>query len=378
MGNQKCQKDKKNDLKVRSLCVKDGKIKFLRTQNLKVDETANIKNLNTQKLILNGLDVECALRGTSGLTIGSGFDSEDGTPKKPENVSQEIFDALVEVSETQRQAFEISWRNGREKLGLPTEPGVKIFGYKTLPAGFQGCDPNAINSINSLSYDFEIINQELNLTTGLLLASVYIQLGYVDKVSGDIVISELQIGNRQFQPSIDSVGSDTEPFTTSAFGEKFNGNLQLDDKTINLALSNMPDPNNTACLQLILYIEEGLDVYIPQSLQTNNRGFNTNGATLIQASFGATVCRLDPSFTATPVSGSAPLSVKFTSNTTVGSLSLVYNWDFGDGNSSEEVSPEYTYQNPGTYNATLTLQFAEGYGCPGVTATSSPVPITVS
>ncbi|MEZ5008235.1 MAG: T9SS-dependent M36 family metallopeptidase [Chitinophagales bacterium] len=34
---------------------------------------------------------------------------------------------------------------------------------------------------------------------------------------------------------------------------------------------------------------------------------------------------------------------------------LVYNWDFGDGNSSDEANPTHTYQNSGTYTVSLSI-----------------------
>lgn len=36
-----------------------------------------------------------------------------------------------------------------------------------------------------------------------------------------------------------------------------------------------------------------------------------------------------------------------------------YDWDFGDGNSSSDASPNHEYQNPGAYDVTLTLNYDE-------------------
>ncbi|HQH50552.1 MAG TPA: fibronectin type III domain-containing protein [Candidatus Cloacimonadota bacterium] len=61
-------------------------------------------------------------------------------------------------------------------------------------------------------------------------------------------------------------------------------------------------------------------------------------------------------FSATPVSGSAPLTVQFMDQSTAGTGSIVsWHWDFGDGGSSEEASPLHTYQNPGLYTVGLTV-----------------------
>ena len=63
-------------------------------------------------------------------------------------------------------------------------------------------------------------------------------------------------------------------------------------------------------------------------------------------------------FTATPEVGAPPLAVQFT-NTSVNATS--YRWTFNDGNdsTSTQVSPLFTYQNLGRYEATLTASNAE-------------------
>lgn len=59
------------------------------------------------------------------------------------------------------------------------------------------------------------------------------------------------------------------------------------------------------------------------------------------------------SATPTPVQGTAPLGVSFTDKST-GQISS-WSWDFGNGATSAEKSPQYTYQVPGTYTVKLTV-----------------------
>lgn len=59
------------------------------------------------------------------------------------------------------------------------------------------------------------------------------------------------------------------------------------------------------------------------------------------------------SFTANPPSGNAPLSVLF-SNMSSGEITIG-SWNFGDGQTSNEVNPTHTFNNPGTYNVVLTV-----------------------
>ncbi|MCB0263187.1 MAG: PKD domain-containing protein [Calditrichaeota bacterium] len=59
-------------------------------------------------------------------------------------------------------------------------------------------------------------------------------------------------------------------------------------------------------------------------------------------------------FRASPEAGSAPLRVNFT-NLSNGDIQEI-RWDFGDGQTSSRNNPEHTYQNPGTYQVTLTIR----------------------
>jgi PKD repeat protein len=58
-------------------------------------------------------------------------------------------------------------------------------------------------------------------------------------------------------------------------------------------------------------------------------------------------------FTASPGSGDAPLTVKFTDQS-AGQVTK-WTWDFGDGKGSSEQSPVHTYWSGGSYNVILTV-----------------------
>lgn len=64
-------------------------------------------------------------------------------------------------------------------------------------------------------------------------------------------------------------------------------------------------------------------------------------------------------FTASPTSGSAPLTVNFT-DTSSGNPTI-WHWDFGDETNSTEENPSHTYYTPGTYNVTLNASNSYGY-----------------
>jgi PhoPQ-activated pathogenicity-related protein/chitodextrinase len=82
-------------------------------------------------------------------------------------------------------------------------------------------------------------------------------------------------------------------------------------------------------------------------------------------------------FSATPDTGYAYLdSVKFIPGIQPsGAVNIeAYSWDFGDGNTSTEISPEHKYMAEGAYTATLTASYKHsmaGSGAPLLTASAS-------
>jgi hypothetical protein len=63
---------------------------------------------------------------------------------------------------------------------------------------------------------------------------------------------------------------------------------------------------------------------------------------------------------ATPITGTAPLTVSFTAIPTLGTPPYTYYWEFGDGTSSNEQNPNHTYDHAGNYNATVICTDALG------------------
>ncbi|MCX5769395.1 MAG: PKD domain-containing protein, partial [Candidatus Hydrogenedentes bacterium] len=66
----------------------------------------------------------------------------------------------------------------------------------------------------------------------------------------------------------------------------------------------------------------------------------------------------EASFTAAPTTGCIPLDVQFTDTST--GNPTAWEWDFGDGGSSSEQNPLYTYNTPGVYTVSLTVSNASG------------------
>jgi large repetitive protein len=67
---------------------------------------------------------------------------------------------------------------------------------------------------------------------------------------------------------------------------------------------------------------------------------------------------LKAGFTASPVNGPGPLTVKFTDNSTGSPIS--WTWDFGDGASSTVQNPTHNYTVPGSYTVSMVAKSASG------------------
>ncbi|WP_172436002.1 PKD domain-containing protein [Sediminicola luteus] len=64
---------------------------------------------------------------------------------------------------------------------------------------------------------------------------------------------------------------------------------------------------------------------------------------------------------ATPLTGLAPLNVSFSSEGSYDDAGIQnYNWDFGDGTTSQDQNPTHLYTESGTFQAILTVSDAEG------------------
>ena len=65
-------------------------------------------------------------------------------------------------------------------------------------------------------------------------------------------------------------------------------------------------------------------------------------------------------FTAEPDGGSAPLTVQFSNTSSGGVDPLTFDWEFGDGEASQESDPEHVYDAAGTFRVVLTAADADG------------------
>ena len=74
--------------------------------------------------------------------------------------------------------------------------------------------------------------------------------------------------------------------------------------------------------------------------------------------FGCDSVPTHAGFTASVLEGVAPLTTRFTDQSTASATS--WSWDFGDGSTSNLKSPQHTYTTPGRYSVELTVTGPEG------------------
>jgi PKD repeat protein len=110
----------------------------------------------------------------------------------------------------------------------------------------------------------------------------------------------------------------------------------------------------TSILRNPTYIYTGSGSY-NVTLTTNN----ALGITTLQRNNYIVIPPPTVAFTATPTTGTAPLTVQFTDDS---KEVETWNWNFGDGGTSSSENPVHTYNTPDTYTVTLTANNTNSQG----------------
>ena len=79
---------------------------------------------------------------------------------------------------------------------------------------------------------------------------------------------------------------------------------------------------------------------------------STTGCSSVASAGIITVIGVNSNFTATPLTGSPPLEVDFFNNSTTG-VNITYQWNFGDGSTSNDINPSNIFTTTGTYIVSL-------------------------
>ena len=131
----------------------------------------------------------------------------------------------------------------------PTVP-MKIYGIETITPGIWDsvCGLNKV--LSTLSYNLDVINRSINLSERAV--AVFLQVGWIE--NNIFTLREIDLGIRQFNPSLAAV-----------LGEQFSANLILPSALMERVIAAMPPiiPNNSAAVQLVVYVEDGIQIFSP-------------------------------------------------------------------------------------------------------------------
>ena len=149
----------------------------------------------------------------------------------------------------------------------------------------------------------------------------------------------------------------------------------------NFSISNLSYINNSGITSVLFVTNWDADNTPPtweadgQSLHEFYRGTTGDTAAYLVMNTTGTCGENLPApvsdFTATPLYGSAPLSVVFNDTSTGNPTS--WNWSFGDGSYSSLQNPSKLYSSSGTYTVNLTATNAAGSDSSEQTITATPV-----
>ena len=376
----KFRKLKVNKLRAKNLCAKNAKIDNLEVTNFKFAGQTGSANINvnnittnsidTKQFLLNGQDLTCYLTSQD-IDSNLGLDplGENGLPIHLANINDSLYNALQCNAESELEALRMRLEEGRQairkyesEMGCATcgpqgPVGMSIYGYITRPVlGIKQCGPLGPSSqsgvsgasgtngkiydiISSLSYNLEI-QYDVNevKSTQPRVVSVLCQIAYNSREigafgptgpckgpSGDcgrdvcdpVYLEEILIANKQYTPTLDYL-----------YGEIFSGVINFDTNLIEEAAIEMPDINNSAAVQLVFFVEDGLVPYSQSSTRGNEKCTTNCYSTeqrktlpaqtcpegYIKCSDGDNFsCAFNPvvSFNAVPNNGPAPLTVQF-------------------------------------------------------------------
>ena len=121
--------------------------------------------------------------------------------------------------------------------------------------------------------------------------------------------------------------------------------------------TSLPGSYNTVSGQTWENFSFDISSYYGQTVKLAFVCLSSYGVYLMADDFAVTVNletpEIESDFSLTPETGSAPLAVQFT-DLSLGNPNNWY-WSFGDGNTSTLQNPSHVFQDPGTYEVTLTV-----------------------
>jgi PKD repeat protein len=174
----------------------------------------------------------------------------------------------------------------------------------------------------------------------------------IDDNDGFVAVDQISVGMTDFSPpTVDFIAS---PSSGPAPLE-----VQFTDISAHSPTSwlwDFCDGTDTSTEQNLSHIYEAAGTYDVILTARNYFGSNTE-----HKEYYITVTEPtapDADFTASPLTGPAPLTVQF--NDTSTGFPTLWSWDFGDGNTSTGQNSSHVYAAVGSYNVSLTVENAVG------------------
>ena len=151
------------------------------------------------------------------------------------------------------------------------------------------------------------------------------------------------------------------PLVASAMGSPVSGTASLAVSFAGSAQGGVPPysyqwnfgDGQVSSLQSPAHSYANPGTYVAVLTVTDHSGARSSSSVSVAVS--AAILPLVASAVGSPISGPAPLPVRFVGSAQGGVPPYSYQWNFGDGQVSSLQSPAHSYANPGTYIAVLTV-----------------------
>ncbi|MDP8255290.1 MAG: PKD domain-containing protein [Candidatus Alcyoniella australis] len=159
-------------------------------------------------------------------------------------------------------------------------------------------------------------------------------------------------------PQLDSISPTSASNDLSSVAIELDGENFADSLTVTLQMNGQPD---VAAQTVIIHtLQDAAATFDLRNVASGlwHVAISTDyGSDLLSNAFEVTCGAPDADFDAAPTAGAAPLPVQFTDATEDFKTCEVESWlwDFGNGDTSSEQNPLYTYELEGTYSVTLTV-----------------------
>ncbi len=241
---------------------------------------------------------------------------------------------------------------------------IPITGTAPLEVQFTGS--NSTDDLGIATYSWEFMDQG---ATSSIADPVYIfttpgqysvLLSVTDtngQINTDTVLITVTAEEEDLPPVV--VAEATPVSGTAPLTVQFSGSNSYDDSEITAYLWDFQDGTTSVEINPVhIYGTEGTyNVTLTVTDDTGNASVATISITVGEVENEAPIAIIDVNAT----SGEAPLQISFTGSQSMDDFGLdQFYWQFGNGETSEEADPVYTFQEPGDYIVVLTVTDAGG------------------